>query len=118
MRLIRLQDIGIQARMLILILPLVAAPMLILAAVGFYTASGEADKASSRYLAQREADLLAVSENPGIPSYYNNARYGLKEEAEVARQELRASLKRFLERSNSGDVIYLRARFLSPEGVE
>jgi len=118
MRMIRLQDIGIQARMLILILPLVAAPMLILAAVGFYTASGEADKASSRYLAQREADLLAVAENPGIPSYYNNARYGLREEAEVARQELGASLKRFLERSNSGDVIYLRARFLSPEGVE
>lgn len=37
--------------MLILILPLVVAPMLIVAAVDVYTASGEGDKASSRYLA-------------------------------------------------------------------
>ena len=112
------QDIGIQTRMLILILPLVAAPMLILAAVGFHTASREAEKSGSRYLAQREADLRAVAETPGIPNYYNNHRYGLTEEAEVARQELEDSLKRLVERSNSGDLIYSRARFLDAQGTQ
>ena len=34
---------GIQAKMLTIILPLIAAPMLILAAVGFFTANREAD---------------------------------------------------------------------------
>jgi signal transduction histidine kinase/DNA-binding response OmpR family regulator len=112
------QDRSIQTRMLIIILPLIAAPMLILAAVGFFTASREADKSSSRYLSQREADLRAVAENPAIPSYFNNTRYGLSEEAEIARQELERSLKRFVERSNRRDKVYWRARFLDADGAE
>ena len=67
-------DVGIQTKMLVIILPLIAAPMLILAAVGFVTASREAEKYSSRYLGQREADLRAVAENPAIPNFFNNAR--------------------------------------------
>ena len=50
---------GIQAKMLTIILPMIAAPMLILAAVGFFTANREAANSSARYLAQREADLRA-----------------------------------------------------------
>jgi len=111
------RDIGIQSRMLILILPLVAAPVLILAAVGFYSASREAEKSGVRYLAQRDADLRAVAEAPGILNYYINHRYGLTEEAEVARQELEESLKRLVERSNSGDLIYTQARFLDASGT-
>jgi len=112
------QDRSIQTRMLIIILPLIVLPMLLLAAVGFYTASREADKSSGRYLSQREADLRAVAENPAIPSYFNNTRYGLSEEAEVARQELERSLKRFVERSNRRDRVYWHVRFLDAKGIE
>ena len=52
---------GIQAKMLTIILPLIAAPMLILAGVGFFTANREAANSSARYLAQREADLRAAT---------------------------------------------------------
>ena len=51
-------NVGIQTKMLAIILPLITAPMLILAAVGFVTASRE-QQSSSRYLGQREADLRA-----------------------------------------------------------
>ncbi len=111
-------SVGIQTKMLAIILPLIAVPMLILAAVGFVTASREAEKYSSRYLGQREADLRAVAENPAIPNYFNNTRYGLTEEAEVARQDLERSLKRFVQRSNSSDRVYTRARFVDQNGIE
>jgi signal transduction histidine kinase/DNA-binding response OmpR family regulator len=109
---------SIQTKMLAIILPLIAVPMLLLAAVGFVTTSREAAKSSSRYLSQREADLRAVAENPGIASYFNNTRYGLSEEAEVARRELEQYLARFVERSNSSDRVYLQARYIDQRGVE
>lgn len=43
--------------MLLSILPLMAVPMLILAAVGFVTSSREASQTSVRYLKQRETDV-------------------------------------------------------------
>ena len=112
------RGVGIQAKMLAIILPLIAAPMLILAGVGFYTANREEANSNTRYLAQREADLRSLAENPGIRSYFNNAKYGLVEEAEIARQELQVSLVRFIERSNSGGQIYSQARYLDHQGLE
>ena len=52
------RDFSIQNKMLLIILPLIVVPMLILATVGFITASREAAKTSTRYLKQRENDLL------------------------------------------------------------
>ena len=43
-------NVSIQTRMLMIIVPLIVVPMLILAIVGFLTASGEAAKTSIRYL--------------------------------------------------------------------
>ena len=48
--------------MLAIILPLIVIPMMILATVGFITASREAAKTSSRYLKQRENDLRTIAE--------------------------------------------------------
>jgi signal transduction histidine kinase/CheY-like chemotaxis protein len=109
---------SIQTKMLVIIVPLIVAPMLILGAVGFVTSSREAAKTSSRYLTQRETDLRALAENPGIPNYFNNRLYGLLEEAEVARRELELSLKRFAERSNSVEHIYDQVRYVDADGRE
>ncbi|HEV8308180.1 MAG TPA: response regulator [Methylomirabilota bacterium] len=112
------RDFSVQAKMLIIILPLVGLPVLILAAVGFVASSGEAAKASTRYLTQREADLRTLAENPAIPNYANNRAYGLAEEAEVARRELEASLKRFADRSNSVELVYPEVRYVDQNGEE
>ncbi len=112
------RDFSIQTKMLVIILPLIVLPMLILAAVGFVTSSREAAKMSTRYLAQRENDLRTLVENPAIPSYFNNRAYGLTEEAEVSRQELERSLKRFADRSNSIDLIYPQVRYVDQRGEE
>jgi signal transduction histidine kinase/DNA-binding response OmpR family regulator len=114
----RWQDVGIQTKMLVIILPLVGLPVLILAAVGFVTSSREAAKASSRYLTQRETDLRTLAENPAIPNFFNNKAYGLTEEAEVSRRELEASFKRFVDRSNSIEAIYPEVRYVDSVGEE
>ena len=95
------RDFSIQNKVLVIILPLIVIPMLILATVGFMTASREAAKTSTRYLKQRENDLRTIAENPAIHDYFNNQSYGLTEEAEVYQHELERSLKRFAGRSNS-----------------
>ena len=112
------QDLSIQNKMLAIILPLIVIPMLILATVGFITASREAAKTSSRYLKQRENDLRTIAENPAIRDYFNNQIYGLTEEAEVYRRELERSLKRFADRSNSIELIYPQVRFVDQRGEE
>ena len=112
------RDFSIQGKMLVIILPLIVVPMLILAAVGFVTASREAAKTSTRYLLQRETDLRTLAENSAIPSYFNNKNYGLTEEAEVSRRELERSFKRFAERSNSIEPIYWQVRYVDPRGEE
>jgi signal transduction histidine kinase/CheY-like chemotaxis protein len=104
--------------MLLLILPLVVVPVLVLAAVGYVTASREAAKTSARYLSQRETDLRTLAENPAITNYFNNRAYGLVEEAEVARRELEASLERFADRSNLVDLVYPQVRYVDPDGEE
>lgn len=110
------RNLSIQAKMLVIILPLIVMPMLILAAVGFVTSSREAAKASTRYLKQRENDLHTLAENPSIRDYFNNRVYGLREEAEVYRLQLEHSLRRFAERSNSIDLIYPQIRYINLDG--
>jgi len=112
------RNLSIQAKMLVIILPLIVMPMLILAAVGFITSSREAAKISTRYLKQRENDLRTLAENPTIRDYFNNQVYGLREEAEVYRLQLEHSLRRFAERSNSIDLVYLQIRYVDPHGEE
>jgi len=112
------RDLSIQNKVLAIVLPLIIVPMLLLAAVGFVTASREAAKMASRYLTQRETDLRTIAENPAIPGYFNNKAYGLNEEAELSREELERSLKRFAERSNSAELIYPRVRYVDQHGDE
>jgi signal transduction histidine kinase/CheY-like chemotaxis protein len=112
------RDLSIQNKVLAIMLPLIIVPMLLHAAVGFVTASREAAKMASRYLAQRETDLRTIAENPAIPGYFNNKTYGLNEEAELARQELERSLKRFAERSNSAELTYPSVRYVDQQGHE
>jgi hypothetical protein len=116
MRLFR--NFSIQSKMLLIILPLIVIPMLILATIGFIAASREAAKTSTRYLKQRQNDLLTLAENPSIRDYYNNTRYGLTEEAEVYRRELERSLKRFVDRSNSIERVYTQGRYIDYQGHE
>ncbi|RMF91749.1 MAG: response regulator [Nitrospinota bacterium] len=112
------QNRSLQAKMLVIILPLVIVPMLILAAVGFVTSSREAAKTSLRYLKQRENDLRTIAETPSIPNYFINTAYGLVEEAEVYRQELENALERFADRSNSIELVYAQVRYVDQQGQE
>jgi signal transduction histidine kinase/DNA-binding response OmpR family regulator len=111
-------NVGIQTKMLLIIVPLIVVPMLILAIVGFIATSGEADKTSTRYLKQRENDLRTIAENPAIRDYYFNQVYGLTDEAEVYRQALQRALKRFADRSNSSELIYTQVRYVDVRGSE
>jgi len=104
--------------MLVIIMPLIVIPMVILAAVGFYTSSHEARKLSTRYLKQRENDLRTLAENPSIFNYYINRSYRLFEEAEAYRQELERSLKRFADRANSIELVYLQVCYVNGQGEE
>lgn len=111
-------SVGIQTKMLIIIVPLIVVPMLMLAIVGFIAASEEAAKTSTRYLIQRENDLRTIAENQAIDDYYFNERYSLTDEAEVYRYGLEQSLRRFADRSNSLELIYTQVRYIDPRGVE
>src|SRR5512134_127336 len=110
-------NVGIQTKMLVIIVPLIVVPMLVLAIVGFIAASGEAAKTSTRYLTQRENDLRTIAENLAIRDYYFNQVYGLTDEAEVYRHGLERSLKRFADRSNSIELIYIQVRYVDQRGV-
>ncbi|MGI9450399.1 MAG: HAMP domain-containing protein, partial [Geminicoccaceae bacterium] len=112
------RHLSIQTKFLLLILPLIIIPVLILGVVGFVTASQDATTASSRYLKQRENDLRALSENPAIRDYHNNKFYGLNEEADVYRQQIEQSLKRFAVRTNDVDLVYPKVRYVDDQGVE
>jgi signal transduction histidine kinase/HAMP domain-containing protein len=112
------RDFRIQNKMLVIILPLIVIPMLILAVVGFMTSSHEAANTSTRYLIQRENDLRTIGENQAIRDYFNNQDLGLTEEAEVYRRELEHALKRFVDRSNTIELVYPQVRFIDHRGQE
>ena len=111
-RLTFFKDFSIQNKLLVIILPLIVIPMMILAVVGFNTSSREAGKTGTRYLNQRENDLRTLAENPSILNYYLNRMYSLADETEAYRKDLERSLKRFADRANSIELIYLQVRYV------
>lgn len=87
----RFRDLSIETKMLAIILPLVAIPMIIFGIVGYVVSAGQASESGARYLKERASDLHTLSENPSIRDYFENRYYGLSEEAEVYRQEIERS---------------------------
>jgi HAMP domain-containing protein/putative methionine-R-sulfoxide reductase with GAF domain len=112
------RNLSIEAKMLAIILPLVAIPMIVLGSVGYVVSSGQAATTGGRYLKERASDLYPIGENPSIRDYFENRYYGLSEEAEVYRQEIERSLLRFVERINRNELIYHQVRYVDNQGLE
>jgi hypothetical protein len=104
------RDLSIETKMLAIILPLVAIPMIVLGTVGYVASTGQATTSGARYLKERASDLQTISENPSIRDYFENLFYGLTEEAEVYRREIERSLLRFVDRINRNELIYRQVR--------
>jgi signal transduction histidine kinase len=111
-------DLSIETKMLAIILPLVAIPMIALGTVGYVESSGQATTSGARYLKERASDLHTISENPSIRDYFENRYYGLLEEAEVYRHEIERSLTRFVDRMNHNELIYRQVRYVDSQGRE
>ena len=112
------RDLSIETKMLAIILPLVAIPMIVLGTVGYVVSTGQATTSGTRYLKERVSDLHTLSENPSIRDYFENRFYGLMEEAEVYRQEIERSLLRFVDRMNHNELIYRQVRYVDNQGRE
>ena len=112
------RDLSIETKMLAIILPLVAVPMIVLGTVGYVVSTGQATASAARYLKERASDLHTISENPSIRDYFENRFYGLMEEAEVYRQEIERSLLRFVDRLNRNELIYRQVRYVDNQGRE
>lgn len=112
------RDLSIETKMLAIILPLVAIPMIIFGIVGYVVSAGQATESGARYLKERASDLHTLSENPSIRDYFENRYYGLSEEAEVYRQEIERSLLRFVDRMNHNELIYRQIRYVDNQGRE
>jgi len=112
------RDLSIETKMLAIILPLVAIPMIVLGSVGYVVSAGQATTSGARYLKERASDLYTISENPSIRDYYENRYYDLLEEAEVYRQEIERSLLRFVDRMNHNELIYRQVRYVDNQGRE
>ncbi|HEV2548053.1 MAG TPA: ATP-binding protein [Stellaceae bacterium] len=112
------RDLSIGTKMLAIILPLIAIPMIILGAVGYISSAGEATASGARYLKERGSDLRAIADNPSIRDYFDNRHYGLLEEAEVYRRDLERSLLQFAQRLNSNETIYRTVRYVDDHGIE
>ena len=112
------RDLSIETKMLAIILPLVAIPMIVLGTVGYVVSAGQATTSGARYLKERASDLQTISENPSIRDYFENRFYGLTEEAEVYRREIERSLLRFVDRINRNEVIYRQVRYVDNQGRE
>jgi hypothetical protein len=68
----RFRDLSVETKMLAIILPLVAIPMILLGTVGYLASSGQATASGARYLAERRSDLHKIAENPSIRDYFDN----------------------------------------------
>ena len=110
--------LSIETKMLAIILPLVAVPMIVLGSVGYLVSTGQATTSGARYLEERASDLHTISENPSIIDYFENRYYGLVEEAEVYRQDVERSLVRFVDRINRTEPIYRQVRYVDNQGRE
>jgi signal transduction histidine kinase len=112
------RDLSIETKMLAIILPLVAIPMIVLGSVGYVVSAGQAATTGARYLKERASDLYTISENPSIRDYFENRYYDLLEEAEVYRQEVERSLLRFVDHMNHNELIYREVRYVDNQGRE
>jgi signal transduction histidine kinase len=112
------RNLSIETKMLAIMLPLVAIPMIVLGSVGYVVSSGQAATSGARYLKERANDLYTIGENPSIRDYFENRYYGLLEEAEVYRQEIERSLLRFVDRINRNELIYRQVRYVDNQGLE
>jgi signal transduction histidine kinase len=112
------QDLRIETKMLAIILPLVAIPMIVLGTVGYVVSAGQAATSGARYLKERGSDLQTIGENPSIRDYFDNRYYGLLEEAEVYRRDLERSLLRFVDRMNRNEAVYRQVRYVDDQGRE
>ena len=112
------RDLSIETKMLAIILPLVAIPMIALGSVGYVVSAGQAATSGARYLKERASDLHTISENPSIRDYFENRYYGLLEETEVYRREIERSLARFVDRINHNELIYRQVRYVDSQGQE
>jgi signal transduction histidine kinase len=114
----RFRQFSIETKMLAIILPLVAMPMIVLGTVGYLVSAGQAESTGARYLKERGSDLHTISENPSIEDYFDNRYYGLLEEAEVYRHDLERFLLRFVGRMNRSEAIYRKIRYVDDQGQE
>jgi len=114
----RFQDLSIATKMLAIILPLVAIPMIVFGTVGYIVSAGQAATSAARYLEDRGSDLHTIGENPSIRDYFDNRYYGLLEEAEVYRRDLEHSLVRFVDRMNRNERVYRQVRYVDDQGRE
>jgi signal transduction histidine kinase/CheY-like chemotaxis protein len=109
---------SIQRRALALVLPLVIASMLSIGLVSFHTLNKQTAKRSERFLQDRHNEILTISEDQSVASYFHNIAYGLSEEATLYKKELERYFKRFSDRYNSIDQIYVGIRYIDKKGRE
>jgi len=109
---------SIQRRALALVLPLVIASMLSIGLVSFHTLNKQTAKRSERFLQDRHNEILTISEDQSVANYFHNIAYGLSEEATLYKKELERYFKRFSDRYNSIDQIYVGIRYIDKKGRE
>lgn len=129
MRFLRTHLTSLTQRFMLGIIPVSLAGMMALGVSAFYVVrhhivksidkevealSQGAALSISNYFRQRENDLSTLSETPLLADYYNNADYGLHEEAEQYRQEIGHNFLKFYNRTGA----YTRIIYADEKGME
>ena len=109
---------SIQKRALFLILPLVIASMLAIGFISFHILNNQTARRSERFLQDRRNEILTISEDQSVANYFHNIAYGLSEEATLYKKEMERHFKRFSDRYNSIDEIYVGVRYIDKKGLE
>jgi signal transduction histidine kinase/CheY-like chemotaxis protein len=109
---------SIQKRALSLILPLVISSMLAIGFISFHFLNNQTARRSERFLQDRRNEILTISEDQSVANYFHNIAYGLSEEATLYKKEMERHFKRFSDRYNSIDEIYVGIRYIDKKGLE
>ena len=109
---------SIRRRALFLVLPLVIASMLSIGLISFHNLNKRTAERSKRFLQDRHNEILTISEDQSVANYFHNIAYGLSEEAALHKNEMERYFKRFSDRYNSIDKIYVGIRFIDQKGHE
>ena len=109
---------SIQKRALALILPLVIASMLAIGFISFHILNNQTARRSERFLQDRHNEILTISEDQSVANYFHNIAYGLSEEATLYKKEMERHFKKFSDRYNSIDEIYVGIRYIDNKGLE